>query len=60
MDTCQYCQKDKEDALTRFYTHPETHRNTFLTLCQECENKVRNSAWGEGDAGSWLKNHVLS
>ena len=60
MDTCEYCHKDKQDALPRFYTHPETHRNTFLTLCQECEDKVRNSTWGEGDAGGWLKQHLLS
>ncbi len=60
MDTCEYCHKNKADSLSRFYTHPETHRNTFLTLCQECEDKVRNSTWGEGEAGTWLKNHLLS
>jgi hypothetical protein len=60
MDRCEYCQQDKDDALSRFYTHPETHRNTFLTLCQPCEDKIRNSAWGEGEYGSWLKKHVLS
>ncbi|GEM_PF-3967614 len=60
MDTCEYCHQDKEDALNRFYTHPETHRNTFLTLCESCENKVRNSEWGKGEAGTWLKEHLLS
>jgi hypothetical protein len=60
MDTCEYCHQDKEDALTRFYTHPETHRNMFFTLCEECENKVRNSEWGKGEGGAWLKQHLLS
>ncbi len=60
MDTCEYCHQDKEDALIRFYTHPETHRNTFITLCEACEDKVRNSEWGKGDAGTWIKEHVLS
>jgi hypothetical protein len=60
MDTCEYCHQDKEDALTRFYTHPETHRNTFLTLCESCENTVRDSEWGKGEAGAWLEKHLLS
>ncbi|HKD67615.1 MAG TPA: hypothetical protein VKB84_12290 [Candidatus Binataceae bacterium] len=60
MDTCEYCGKDKEDALIRFYTHPETHRNTFLTLCEDCENKLRYTDWGQGEAGGWLKQHLIS
>ena len=60
MDTCEYCHKDKEDALSRFYTHPETHRNTFITLCNECEDKARYSTWGQGEVGTWLAQHVLA